>query len=176
MTTTDTSLPENLPGFDDPIGLLRACHEKMLAHCELLSTLVDKDSLDAAAREAARSISRYFSQSAALHHRDEEEDLFPRLNRQSLKIAELIHTLKKEHATLDALWDSMAPELKQPPEAGFSSAFKQAAQEFGTLYRQHIARENRELLPLASNSLSHQELAVIGESMAKRRGVKYSAM
>ena len=176
MTMSDTGLPEQLPGFDDPIGLLRACHKKMLAHCELLTALAGKDTLDAAARESARNVNRYFSQSAPQHHRDEEEDLFPRINRQSLKIAELIHTLKKEHEALDTLWNSIAPELKQPPEDGFSSAFKQAANEFSTLCTQHIARENRELLPLASNSLSHQELAVIGESMAKRRGVKYSAL
>ena len=176
MTMSDTGLPEKLPGFDDPIGLLRACHEKMLAHCELLTAIAGKDTLDAAARETVRNINRYFSQSAPLHHRDEEEDLFPRINRQSLKIAELIHTLKKEHETLDALWNNIAPELKQPPDNGFSNTFKQAATEFSTLCTQHIERENRELLPLASNSLSRQTLLEIGEKMAARRGVKFSAL
>jgi hemerythrin-like domain-containing protein len=173
---SDTGLPEKLPGFDDPIGLLRACHEKMLDHCERLTALVDNESLDDAAREAARNISRYFSQSAPLHHRDEEQDLFPRINRQSLKIAEMVFTLKREHETLDALWDSIAPELKQLPAEGFSDAFRKAAMEFSALCRQHIGRENRELLPLLSNSLSHQALLEIGESMAKRRGVKFHAM
>jgi pyridoxamine 5'-phosphate oxidase len=132
--------------------------------------------MDDAAREAARTISRYFSTSAALHHRDEELDLFPRINRQSLKIAELVYTLKKEHETLDVLWNSIAPELKQLPGDGFSAAFKQAAKEFSALSGQHIARENRELLPLAGNSLSQQALQEIGESMAKRRGVKFSVL
>lgn len=176
MTMSDTGLPEMLPGFDDPIGLLRACHEKMLSHCELLAGLADGDSLDTAARETARNINRYFSHSAPLHHRDEEEDLFPRINRQSLRIAELVHTLKKEHEALDALWNSIAAELKQLPADGFSSTFKQTAKEYSTLCGQHIARENRELLPLVSNSLSHQVLLEIGESMAKRRGVKFSAL
>ena len=176
MTMSDTGLPEKLPGFDDPVGMLRACHEKMLAHCERLSALADHEGLDDAARETARNISRYFSQSAPLHHRDEEQDLFPRINRQSLKIAELVFTLKREHETLDALWDSIAAELKQLPADGFSAAFRQTAREFSTLCSQHIARENRELLPLLSNSLSHQALREIGESMAKRRGVKFSAL
>ena len=175
MSMNDTGLPEELPGFDDPIGLLRACHEKMLAHCDALIALVDGDDTDAAARETARNISHYFSHSAVLHHRDEEEDLFPRINRQSLKIAELIHTLKKEHETLDSLWESIAPELKQRPGDGFSQTCKQAAHEYSTLCGQHIARENRELLPLASNSLSQQALTEIGESMAARRGVRFSA-
>jgi hemerythrin-like domain-containing protein len=176
MMMNNTGLPDTLPGFDDPIGLLRACHEKMQAHCELLATLLNKETLDDEVREAARNLVRYFSQSATLHHRDEEEDLFPRINRQSLKVAELVHSLKKEHETLDALWDNIVPELKKLPADGFSEAFKQAAMEYSTLCREHIARENRELLPLASNSLSQQALAEIGESMAARRGVKYSAL
>ena len=96
MMMNNTDMPDTLPGFDDPIGLLRACHEKMLSHCDLLAALLDKDTLDDEAREAARNLVRYFSQSAPLHHRDEEEELFPRINRQSLRIAELVHTLKKE--------------------------------------------------------------------------------
>ena len=175
MPTSDTDLPETLPGFDDPIGLLRACHEKMLAHCELLTVLVAREALDDEARQAARNISRYFSNSVPLHHRDEEEDLLPHINRQSLKIAELVQTLKKEHQTLDTLWNRIAPELKKLPADGFSEAFRNAATEFSTLCRQHIEKENRELLPLISNSLSEQTLAEIGESMAARRGVKFSA-
>jgi hemerythrin-like domain-containing protein len=175
MTTSDTGLPENLPGFDDPIGLLRACHEKMLHHCDLLESLLGRDGIDSDAREAARNITRYFSQSAPLHHRDEEEDIFPRINRLSLKTAELIHNLKKEHETLDALWRKLEPVLKRLPDDGFSDEFRQTAAEFTALYRQHIGQENRELLPLAANSLSQQVLQEIGESMARRRGVKFSA-
>ena len=175
MTTSDTGLPENLPGFDDPIGLLRACHEKMLHHCDLLDGLLDLDDIDSDAREAARSIAHYFTRSAPQHHRDEEEDIFPRINRQSLKLAELIHNLKKEHETLDALWEKLEPSLKKLPDDGFSAEIRQAAAEFTTLYRQHIGQENRELLPLAANSLSQQVLNEIGESMARRRGVRFSA-
>jgi len=175
MTSSDTGLPENLPGFDDPIGLLRACHEKMLHHCDLLDGLVGRDDIDSDAREAARNITRYFTRSAAQHHRDEEEDIFPRINRLSLKTAELIHNLKKEHEILDALWIKLEPGLKRLPDDGFSDDFRQAAAEFTALYRQHIGQENRELLPLAANSLSAQVLKEVGESMARRRGVRYTA-
>jgi hemerythrin-like domain-containing protein len=175
MTTSDTGMPENLPGFDDPIGLLRACHEKMLHHCDLLESLLGRNDMDSDSREAARNITRYFTRSAPLHHRDEEEDIFPRINRLSLKTAELIHNLKKEHERLDALWSTIAPGLKKLPDEGFGDAFRQAAEEFIALYRQHIGRENRDLLPLAANSLSQQVLIEVGESMARRRGVRFSA-
>jgi hemerythrin-like domain-containing protein len=167
----EKGLPDNLPGFDDPIGLLRACHEKMLAHLDLLENVVATP--DAA---SAQQVIRYFSNSAPLHHRDEEEDLFPRLNRQSMKIAEMIFSLKKEHEQLDRLWNGLLPGLKQPPAGGFDSDFIDQANSFCTLCREHIQRENRDFLPLVASSLSQQELGIVGESMASRRGVRYSAL
>jgi len=170
-----TNLHDTLPGFDEPLALLRACYKNILAHCDRLDALrahVDKQGIDDDARKAARDILRYFSTSALLHHRDEEEDLFPRLNRQSIKIAELIRDLKQEHTRLDQLWENIAPELKQLPDNGFSGGFLQAARDFCTLSRQHVNRENMEFLPLAASSLSQLELADIGAAMAARRGVR----
>jgi pyridoxamine 5'-phosphate oxidase len=137
----------------------------------LLEALVAKarsGELDDTARKAAQDITRYFSSSAPLHHRDEEQDLFPRINRQSLRIAELVHNLKREHQELDALWKTLEPELRRIPGEGFSAAFLEAAGRFCEL-----SRENMELLPLVASSLSAQELGYIGEAMAKRRGVQF---
>jgi hemerythrin-like domain-containing protein len=175
---SEPGLPETLPGFDDPIALLRACHRKMLAQCDLLDALVAQaqtGDLDDAARKAAQDITRYFSSSAPLHHRDEEEDLFPRINRQSLRIAELVHKLKREHQELDTLRETLAPELRRIPGDGFSAAFLDAARRFSELSRLHVNRENMELLPLLASSLSQQELGYIGEAMAQRRGVRFTA-
>ena len=171
----ETNLHDNLPGFDEPLALLRACHKNILAHCDRLEALlahIDEQGIDDEARKTARDIVRYFSTSARLHHRDEEEDLFPRLNRQSLRIAELIQDLKQEHTRLDQLWEVMVTELKSLPGNGFSDDFLQANRDFCTLSRQHVNRENMEFLPLAASSLSQLDLGEIGASMADRRGVR----
>ena len=175
---TSNRLSDDLPGFDQPLALLRACHDKILAHCDLLDALIARmagSGPDAKARKTAERINRYFSSGAELHHRDEEEDLFPRLNRQSLKIAELVFALKKEHKQLETLWKTLSPGLKRLPAEAFSADFVKAADDFCSLYRAHIERENREFLPLVANSLSQRELTAIGESMAERRGVPFSA-
>ena len=171
----EKNLHDELPGFDEPLALLRACHKNILACCDRLEALlvhIDEQGIDNEARKAARDIVHYFSSSARLHHRDEEEDLFPRLNRQSLKIAELIRDLKQEHTRLDQLWENLVTELKPLPEKHFSEGFLQASREFCTLSRQHVHRENMEFLPLAASSLSQLDLGEIGESMAARRGVR----
>ena len=172
---TEEKLHNTLPGFDEPLALLRACHKNILAHCDRLEALVlhvAAQGIDDEARKTARDIVRYFSTSARLHHRDEEEDLFPRLNRQSLRIAELIQDLKQEHTRLDQLWEVMVTELKSLPGNGFSGEFLQANRDFCTLSRQHVNRENMEFLPLAASSLSQLDLGEIGASMADRRGMR----
>lgn len=171
----EENLHDKLPGFDEPLALLRACHKNILAHCDRLEALVlhvAAQGIDDEARKTARDIVRYFSTSARLHHRDEEEDLFPRLNRQSLRIAELIQDLKQEHTRLDQLWEVMVTELKSLPGNGFSDDFLQANRDFCTLSRQHVNRENMEFLPLAASSLSQLDLGEIGASMADRRGIR----
>ena len=171
----EENLHDKLPGFDEPLALLRACHKNILANCDRLEALVlhvAAQGIDDEARKTARDIVRYFSTSARLHHRDEEEDLFPRLNRQSLRIAELIQDLKQEHTRLDQLWEVMVTELKSLPGNGFSDDFLQANRDFCTLSRQHVNRENMEFLPLAASSLSQLDLGEIGASMADRRGMR----
>ena len=168
---SDDGLPAELPGFDDPVGLLRACHDRILAHCDLLEALLDQPE-----QETAGKVHRYFNTSARLHHQDEEEDLFPRINRQSLKLAELVHNLKREHQELDRLWGRIAADLKSLPKEGFSDEFRQEAREFCRLNREHVATENARLLPMASALLSQQDLGALGETMAARRGARYSAL
>jgi hemerythrin-like domain-containing protein len=172
---SNVTMNDELPGFDEPLALLRACHKNILAHCDRLEALlahIDEQGIDDEARKAARDIVHYFSGSTLLHHRDEEEDLFPRLNRQSLRIAELIQDLKQEHSKLDQLWENMVSELKPLPDQHFSDGFLQATRDFCTLSRQHVNRENMEFLPLAASSLSQLDLDEIGASMAARRGVR----
>ena len=176
---TQPDLSGNLPGFDEPLALLRACHSRILDHCDLLETVAARlrdDAVDNAAREAARKVVRYFGTSARLHHQDEEADLFPLLIRQSLKLAELIHGLKQAHAELDVLWTSLEPELKRFPNLNDPGAFIEQAGRFCKLNRDHVRLENMEFLPLAESSLSSRQLKDIGVAMAGRRGVRYPSI
>jgi hemerythrin-like domain-containing protein len=173
----ENGLPETLPGFDQPLALLRACHTKILTHCDLLEQLVAD--LGNAGKEtevssAARQVMTYFSTSARLHHQDEEIDLFPLLSRQSLKLADLIHGLKQEHRELDTLWESIATDLKRLQDVTDHGALADRVHAFCELNRRHARRENMEFLPRAESSLSSRQLQDIGAAMASRRGVRYA--
>ncbi len=173
---TNPELPEQLPGFDEPLALLRACHGKIVEHCELIEEIVralqgNRDELDT--RQAARKAITYFTSSARQHHEDEEQNLFPLLIRQSLKLADLVNSLKQEHRTLDELWLAIEPELRRMPEPADPDAFMSAASAFCRLNREHVLRENTDFLPLAQSSLSSQQIRDIGRAMAQRRGARY---
>jgi len=52
-------MPKPAPGFDDPLGLLRACHERILGHCDTLERLeshLRQHGADQDAQEARQSI------------------------------------------------------------------------------------------------------------------------
>jgi len=171
----DTPFPPAAPDFSDPLGLLRACHERIFQHCDMVENLAAHlagKGVDLEATEAAAKIRRYFSVAAKHHHEDEEQDLFPRLSRQSLKLADLIHTLKQDHAQLEALWAEIAPLLAKPTTITDVEAFRKQAKQFAEAYRNHAHKENSELLEIARHILSRDELRQIGRSMAERRGVK----
>jgi len=173
MSTHDL-FPTAAPDFSDPLGLLRACHERVLQHCETLLKLADHlatQGVDQEAREAAAKVFKYFSVAGRHHHQDEEQDLFPRLARQSLKLAELVHQLKQEHQVLDALWEQLQPLLAKPATIEDSTAFLALAQQFAEAYRTHVQRENEELLDRAQHIFGRDELKQIGEKMAERRSV-----
>lgn len=169
--------PESAPDFSDPLGLLRACHQRMLDNCERLLQLADhlqSSGADGEALQAAAAIYRYFTTAARHHHADEEQDLFPRLARESLKLADLVHRLKKEHGELDALWAELEPLLLRPATISDPLGFRTLCSRFAEAYQRHIRVENNELLEMARHILSSAELKKLGASMAERRGVRTS--
>jgi hemerythrin-like domain-containing protein len=173
----ETRLPETLPGFDQPLALLRACHTKILAHCDLLEQLVanlGNPGKEEENRSAARQVMTYFTTSARLHHQDEETDLFPLLMRQSLKLADLVHGLKQEHQELETLWEMIVADLKRLHDVTDHAALADRVHAFCEANRRHVRRENAEFLPRAESSLSSRQLKDIGAAMADRRGVRYT--
>ena len=85
---------EQAPDFSDPLGLLKACHQRMLGFCDLLEKIIEhikEHGVDADVNQSAQKVHRYFSSAAMFHHMDEEQDLFPLLIGSSLKLATIIH-------------------------------------------------------------------------------------
>lgn len=155
--------PHPAPGFDDPIGVLRACHERIIRHAGLLDAALRGEVPFAA---AAMQVHRYFSTAGVQHHEDEECDLFPLI--QDRGAAQLIAALAQEHRRLERLWQAVAPALR---DGAADARQRSAGIEFAATNIGHVTRENEALLPLAGRVLEHPEIQAVGRAMARRRGL-----
>lgn len=167
-------MPKPAPGFDDPLGLLRACHERILGHCDTLERLVPhlrRHGADQDAQLAASRILRYFQVGAPLHHEDEESDLFPVLRAHSGFPAiqhPVLENLVAQHHELDKLWIQLEAAL-QIISGGAPADL--SVQSYVALTRAHIAVEEREIFPLAERYLDAAALAVLSQAMQARRQI-----
>ena len=167
-------------GFEVPLEMLSACHTRIERQCATLRRLVPhlaRHGADDDARSAATAVMRYFDTSARDHHADEEQDLFPALiesmaGSDAVCVRELTGGLAAEHRELEARWRRVRAVLERVA-AGNEDARLDAAEVDALvgLYGRHIAREERELLPMAARLLSDDELQRIGRAMRERRGI-----
>lgn len=170
--TTD-SFPRPAPSFDDPLAMLRACHERILAQCATLRQLLDHiqaQGVDQAAREASAQVVRYFSTAARDHHQDEERDLFPLLRAAGGASTDVLARLEQDHEAMETTWTELEDLLRHRLES--LPAHAPLIMAFASLYARHIALENDDLLPRARSSLTQDQLAALGVRMAQRRSVK----
>lgn len=172
---SNNPFPEAAPDFSDPLALLRACHQRIAQHCELLQRLarqLQQKGLDAEVTQAAGKVHRYFSTAARHHHDDEEQDLFPLLTQHSAEFAEWVHQLRQQHRQLDTLTQAILPLLAEPASIDDSDAFIQQAEEFAVAWLAHIRYEEDQLLDQATDIFTQDQLIQLGQRMAERRGIR----
>jgi hemerythrin-like domain-containing protein len=176
MTMADPLLTDSTaPSFDDPLGMMAACHrriERQLATLSRLQRHLPEHGCDADAREAARAILRYFDAAAVNHHADEEDSVFPRLEEAlALRPVTLMAELEDEHARLGARWTKLRPLLAAIAAGQRANLPPKGVAELASAYAAHIAREEGQLIPLAARTFDAATIAQIGREMAQRRGV-----
>jgi pyridoxamine 5'-phosphate oxidase len=172
-------------GFDQPLEMWHACHERVARMNNMLQRLVEylkTHEVDKDARVTAASVRRYFDEAAPRHHEDEEIDLFPRLldklraassGPAAEHIGAAIQSLLADHEEMHGLWAAIREQLVKV-EAGDAPEFDEAqVLLFVTRYRAHIEVEEGEIGPALKRMLKAKDLAEIGRAMAQRRGVNW---
>jgi hemerythrin-like domain-containing protein len=163
--------------FDSPLEVLHECHERIARNSELIVRiarhLADRGA-DDEARVAARTALRFFDTAGLNHHLDEEVDLFPALlgtasRDDAARVGELAADLCAEHDRLDALWAKVRAGLVALRDQGEARLAHADADALARAYSEHIAREERELIPLAREILPPPEIERLGRAMAARR-------
>lgn len=172
---TDTIGKTPAPGFNSPLAMLQACHDRIMDQCATLQKLnqhLPMHGCDAQAQQAARAILHYFDTAGQFHHQDEEVDLFPLLSACKNPDADnLMQQLLAEHQSMDAMWVNLRKQLHEIAEGKTADLDRKIVADFSLAYGRHVMLENMKLLPLAAKLLDGTQLDGMGKNMAERRGV-----
>ncbi len=169
------------PTFEQPLSLLRSCHDKIIhfsSSLYKLSQALHKDGWTPQLETSADQIRHYFNVAGPEHHKDEEEHLFPAVialdpectQAQSMELITLINTMIKEHVESDLLWEELDKMLAERT-AEFNT-LEQMAQQFARSMSEHARIENEQIFPYAEQHISEDLFKEMGQAIAKRRGVK----
>lgn len=164
-------------GFDDPFGMLGACHDRVERMLELLGRLrvhLMKQGCDEEARQAARDVMRYFDIAAPAHHADEERHIFPTLLAAGELVQE-VERLKRDHIEFEAAWTRVRGSLACVADGswrGMSMHDEAALSSFASIYERHLPLEEQLVFPAARRLIDAARLATMGREMAERRGLK----
>ncbi|HTD06169.1 hemerythrin domain-containing protein [Undibacterium sp.] len=167
------------PGFDQPLAVLKHCHDKIrkqLATLEKLPPHLAAYGADADAQQAANAIRRYFNQAAPLHHEDEEINLLPMLEvtargDDATLLSELMPGILKEHLQMQTLWHSLDKQLESIAAGTSAALADDEVRQFCDMYTQHMLTEESHIAPMAKRLFSDAQMDKLGSAMQQRRGI-----
>lgn len=170
---------EAAPGFDQPIAVLKHCHDRIRRQISTLQRLVphlQKHGANLEAQQAARAVLRYFMQAAPNHHADEEIDLLPLLQSAATgddasALEQLLPTILDEHQRMAALWCELEPVLAEIAGGTAAVLPPVALNQFADMYLAHMVKEESVLAPMAKRILDPAQMTRLGNAMRERRGI-----
>jgi hemerythrin-like domain-containing protein len=172
-------------GFDQPLQLWLACHDRVRRMTGLLERLrehLQNMGADDAARVTATTIRRYFTEAAPRHHQDEEIDLFPLLRRRlpektperAQEVIAALDRLEADHVSLGKVWERVRPALEAIERGDSVQLDESDVRIFADGYRGHCEVEDTIVADALRLCLGDADLDAIGQAMAERRGVDWT--
>lgn len=173
------ALPSSAPGFDQPIAVLKHCHDrirKQLATMQKLLAHLPQHGADSQAQQAAQAILAYFEKAAPLHHEDEEHNLVPMLlavakDDDAALLDELVPGILEDHRQMDAMWQSLQAQLAAIATGSAATLGSAEVERFVQRYTAHMEREETQIAPMAKRLFSAADMAQLGAAMQLRRGI-----
>lgn len=109
---------------------------------------------------------RFHDDVLEIHTRQEEESLFPRIERE---LDGPVACMLEEHRQASALLGQLMDDARalMAGEAVFAEQAVPRVRAMAQLFRQHIQKENQVLYPMARNVLDESQLAQIAKEMAR---------
>ena len=170
---------DSVPGFDQPIAVLKHCHDKIRKQLTTLQNLLGhlaQHGNTADAQQAAKAVLQYFNKAAHLHHDDEEQDLMPMLQAtatgdDAALLATLVPEILADHQRMDQAWLTLRPELDAIAAGTGTQLSADGVRDYVAAYQAHMSKEEGQLAPMAKRLFSAQQMEQLGTAMQRRRGI-----
>jgi hemerythrin-like domain-containing protein len=177
MTQAFRPIPEPPPAGEDPLQALAGANQRLLGHCATLRRLglyLNECGFDTQASEALQQACRFFNDVLPRHHADEDIDLAPALlesmaGSDAVCLRDITDALAREHRALRQLWSALQPALDEVAAGRAQSLPVHEVETFVERCQACVAREESELLPMASRLLADGQIIAIGNGMRRRR-------
>lgn len=117
----------------------------------------------------------HYSHATYLHHKDEEEALFPILVEQSSLIVGMMERLIMDHEEIEESWDALAKRLCHPEQIDNFDYLLHLAIEFEKILRDHLTREDEDFAPKIKEVLTLNQIKMAGEKMSKIRHLQVTS-
>lgn len=111
----------------------------------------------------------HYSHATNLHHKDEEEGLFPLLVDQSSLIIGMMERLIMDHEEIEESWAGVAKMLSHPENITNFDYFLHQTIEFEKTLRDHLTREDEDFSPQIKKILTTELIKQAGQKMAELR-------
>ena len=165
--------------FRRPLDFIRLDHDRQLALSDWLIE-VDMSRPPKPFLPEFELVLRFLKEDMPLHHRDEEDDLYPMLRRRchpADQVEMILAELSQDHATEGFLRQHIIMDLAviskgREPES--APRLFDDLRCFAEGQKRHLEWENEVVLPLADRRLTKEDLLRLGRNLALRRGMGFS--
>jgi hemerythrin-like domain-containing protein len=179
-TTSSPNVGTPVAGFDEPLAMLYACHDRVRRSLLMLREIgehVAAGRVDSGVHSAAADVLHYFDRAAPHHHEDEEQHIFPCVLARSCddSVRAAVMKLQEDHLAMEAQWARLRVPLAALADGraeAYDARQMAAAERFCALYACHARCEEEVVFPLAAHLLDRAALQAAGEEMARRRGAR----
>lgn len=177
--------PPRESGFAQPLGLLSDCHRRIESFlCDMRRVACEGRGAALSDTDRARLAAavHYFTIAAPRHTADEEESLFPRLRaatgEQARRAINELKRLEADHDRADACHteaNALANRWLCEGSLDVVAAERliELLETLAAIYAAHIAVEDSQVFPAATEVLDHGQIEAIGREMATRRGLDF---
>jgi hypothetical protein len=159
-----------------PLADFSQCHRTLLVGIRAFAALPELVVAAERARATAAATLALFEDAILPHHADEEAELFPAVRASSkpgderVMVEGLIGRLTAEHRSIEALWATLKPGVKQAAAGAHGVLDAEAVAALAFAYNRHATYEETEFLPLAAEILgrNRNHMAALDLSMHLR--------